>query len=354
MEGLLVNRKNNYKIDSWDVLWQTLFPGHDTNIPSREFVPPIELDEVEDYFQRNTTVLAGTLELAFGRGVTANRANGILRQFMDGVFQQCRERLPTTETTPVNTRRPKLPLARSAPEALRQHEPDGFHQLGPETHNVHLRPRVAIPAQARNTSELTYDTPSSSFFQGSSELTGPIQPFSSGSLPNLESIKARFMEELMSMLPRTMGPLDPVQSQPQGPDTSQSHFGGSFNSELNMSHFQFSQGSSSTGFHPVGLGFGHPQALISTHHPPTSQEQTDMLRVELHQLRSAPDHTAMPILAHLQPNFTMAPGHPTNSMPPPLEVGSDKSSGTWEKVTADGQDSNPLGTLNPKDLVKGG
>ena len=159
--------------------------GHDTNIPSRDFVPPIELDDVENYFQRNTAILTGTLELAFGKGPIENQANGVLLRFMDGVFQQCRESLPTSENTPVNTRRPKLPLARSAPQALRQNDSCSFQQLRPGVHDIRVTAQSAIPTRTRqNVSEHTFpvDTMPSNFQQGANTSAGSL-PFFGKSFP---------------------------------------------------------------------------------------------------------------------------------------------------------------------------
>ncbi|KAK3382088.1 hypothetical protein B0T24DRAFT_600456 [Lasiosphaeria ovina] len=45
VEDLLNGRKINTKIDTWHVLWMTLFPG-DSVVPSPDFVPPVESQEV--------------------------------------------------------------------------------------------------------------------------------------------------------------------------------------------------------------------------------------------------------------------------------------------------------------------
>ncbi|KAK3314497.1 hypothetical protein B0H66DRAFT_535412 [Apodospora peruviana] len=47
IEDVLNGRKANTKVDTWEVLWTTLFPeDHVRDIPKPDFVPPVELDEV--------------------------------------------------------------------------------------------------------------------------------------------------------------------------------------------------------------------------------------------------------------------------------------------------------------------
>ncbi|KAM7199765.1 hypothetical protein V8F20_005635 [Naviculisporaceae sp. PSN 640] len=52
IEDLLNGRKANTKIDTWEVLWPTLFPA-DTVIPDSRFVPPVELEEVHSQFEQH-------------------------------------------------------------------------------------------------------------------------------------------------------------------------------------------------------------------------------------------------------------------------------------------------------------
>ncbi|KAK0651070.1 hypothetical protein B0T16DRAFT_453575 [Cercophora newfieldiana] len=50
IEDLLNGRRANSKVDTWDILWQTLFPDDPREaIPDPGFVPPVELDEVYDF-----------------------------------------------------------------------------------------------------------------------------------------------------------------------------------------------------------------------------------------------------------------------------------------------------------------
>jgi len=50
IEDILNGRRSNYKVDTWETLWQTLFPNDPREgIPDPVFVPPVELDEVYDF-----------------------------------------------------------------------------------------------------------------------------------------------------------------------------------------------------------------------------------------------------------------------------------------------------------------
>jgi hypothetical protein len=52
IEDLLNGRRANSKVDTWEILWQTLFPEDPREaIPDPTFVPPIELDEVHADFR---------------------------------------------------------------------------------------------------------------------------------------------------------------------------------------------------------------------------------------------------------------------------------------------------------------
>jgi len=51
VEDLLNGRRTNSKVDTWEILWQTLFPDDSREaIPDPAFVPPVELDEAHAEF----------------------------------------------------------------------------------------------------------------------------------------------------------------------------------------------------------------------------------------------------------------------------------------------------------------
>ncbi|KAK3988963.1 hypothetical protein QBC44DRAFT_96244 [Cladorrhinum sp. PSN332] len=59
IEDLLNGRKANSKVDRWDALWHVLFPDDPAEaIPSPEFIPPTELDEVHRDFKMSYNSLA--------------------------------------------------------------------------------------------------------------------------------------------------------------------------------------------------------------------------------------------------------------------------------------------------------
>ncbi|KAK1761548.1 hypothetical protein QBC47DRAFT_31199 [Echria macrotheca] len=54
IEDLLNGRRTNTKVDSWEILWRTLFPhDEEEDIPDPVFVAPIELDEMQLEFQQD-------------------------------------------------------------------------------------------------------------------------------------------------------------------------------------------------------------------------------------------------------------------------------------------------------------
>ncbi|KAK0710782.1 hypothetical protein B0H67DRAFT_265051 [Lasiosphaeris hirsuta] len=61
-EETLNGRRANAKIDTWDLLWKTLFKDDELpNIPGSDFVPPVELDEVKAHIHTHAPVMHGTV-----------------------------------------------------------------------------------------------------------------------------------------------------------------------------------------------------------------------------------------------------------------------------------------------------
>ncbi|KAK4159731.1 hypothetical protein QBC43DRAFT_123629 [Cladorrhinum sp. PSN259] len=66
IEDLLNGRKANSKVDNWEALWHVLFPNDSSDVvPSPEFIPPTELDEVHQEFMMSLGSLKGQLGQSF-------------------------------------------------------------------------------------------------------------------------------------------------------------------------------------------------------------------------------------------------------------------------------------------------
>ncbi|KAK3387908.1 hypothetical protein B0H63DRAFT_448702 [Podospora didyma] len=74
IEDCLNGRKANSKIDTWESLWQILFPD-DTDAPKSDFVPPIELEEV--YVEFQTEVYRDQLSRLFQEEEESSRASDL-------------------------------------------------------------------------------------------------------------------------------------------------------------------------------------------------------------------------------------------------------------------------------------
>ena len=103
IEDLLNGRRANSKVDTWDILWQTLFPDdHVDAIPDSAFVPPVELDEVHaDFHVRScredlrTRISEEELSAAAEsrQDVDAHVARmvDICEEYIEDVFRTCRQ-----------------------------------------------------------------------------------------------------------------------------------------------------------------------------------------------------------------------------------------------------------------------
>ncbi|KAH6611755.1 hypothetical protein B0J18DRAFT_82561 [Chaetomium sp. MPI-SDFR-AT-0129] len=93
LEEALNGRKAGSKIDSWESLWNLLFPK-DHEIPEPDFMPPVELDEV--YARLNAGQVEFQLELRIQEALElysdARTVLNIFRNHLDSVFEACRIR----------------------------------------------------------------------------------------------------------------------------------------------------------------------------------------------------------------------------------------------------------------------
>jgi len=96
IEDMLNGRRANTKVDTWDILWHTLFPEDDlANIPDSVFVPPIELEEVYADFFHNEGC-RGELKKRIsdeelGTAEAEDRIVEICEDYIDQVFKKCRK-----------------------------------------------------------------------------------------------------------------------------------------------------------------------------------------------------------------------------------------------------------------------
>jgi len=103
IEDLLNGRRANSKVDTWDILWHTLFPSDPENaIPDPAFVPPVEMDEVHADFRIHSCredlrnrISEEELSAATGSGQDVdehvNRMVEICEEYIEEVFRTCRQ-----------------------------------------------------------------------------------------------------------------------------------------------------------------------------------------------------------------------------------------------------------------------
>jgi hypothetical protein len=131
IEDILNGRRSNSKVDTWEILWQTLFPNDPReSIPDPVFVPPVELDEVYDFHaQQCREVLRRRIsdeeqEAAWYHREIDDRVERMVEvceTYIQDVFRGCRER--NIGTLPGPTRRERV----QNPQAVRgQKDPARF------------------------------------------------------------------------------------------------------------------------------------------------------------------------------------------------------------------------------------
>ncbi|KAK1828961.1 hypothetical protein QBC39DRAFT_374281 [Podospora conica] len=113
IEDVLNGRRANSKVDTWDILWRTLFPkDEDSDIPHPDFIPPIELEEVQSDFH-----LPSNLD-ALRALITANPNPDdllpLITRHIDTVFSSCRDQ-KTGSSHPKRRRRQQKPKTAAAP-----------------------------------------------------------------------------------------------------------------------------------------------------------------------------------------------------------------------------------------------
>ncbi|KAL2262905.1 hypothetical protein VTK26DRAFT_9046 [Humicola hyalothermophila] len=130
MEDMLNGRKTEDKINSWNGLWRLLFPDDKDRIPSPDFAPPIELDEVYAEFNSPDCVdgLRSQIKALFSpteggmdalEDLRVDSMLEIFKSHVESVFDACRSRTgPVTGLT--QTTRPRLPRQISSPESSKK------------------------------------------------------------------------------------------------------------------------------------------------------------------------------------------------------------------------------------------
>ncbi|KAK0625846.1 hypothetical protein B0T14DRAFT_88226 [Immersiella caudata] len=117
IEDLLNGRRANSKVDTWEILWQTLFPNSPQEaIPDPTFVPPIELDEVHADFRSDNWRHELTRRISEEEMSAAGsdddvqghieRIVKICEAYIEEVFTVCRE--DKLDNLPCQTRRKRV------------------------------------------------------------------------------------------------------------------------------------------------------------------------------------------------------------------------------------------------------
>ncbi|KAL1835634.1 hypothetical protein VTJ49DRAFT_6301 [Mycothermus thermophilus] len=106
IEGALNERKADGKIDSWEALWNLLFPG-DRVIPEPDFIPPTELDEVYAQFhsEKHMDQLRQRVGEALGSTNHVDDIVSVFESHIESVFEASRH---MTSQTAIRWRRLRL------------------------------------------------------------------------------------------------------------------------------------------------------------------------------------------------------------------------------------------------------
>ncbi|KAK3321318.1 hypothetical protein B0T19DRAFT_403871 [Cercophora scortea] len=97
IEDLLNGRKASTKIDGWEALWYILFPN-DVFVPVSDFVPPIELEEVQAEFRAQgcrelrKRIRDEDLKFAGSDEDATERIVNMCEKYVDFVFKACRDK----------------------------------------------------------------------------------------------------------------------------------------------------------------------------------------------------------------------------------------------------------------------
>ena len=163
IEDLLNGRRANSKVDTWEILWQTLFPDDpQAAIPDPAFVPPIELDEVYDFHaqqcREDLRRRISDEELSGSSGSDQDLDNhigkmvDICEKYIEYVFKECRE--VKIGNLPGQTRRKRVqkPRAKSkqketpvSPQSVEP--PSGFQRPATRTRAHPLTRALQPPPQ---------------------------------------------------------------------------------------------------------------------------------------------------------------------------------------------------------------
>jgi len=156
IENALKYWRLDARLDTWEVLWQTLFPCDDQNaIPDPTHMPPVELDEVQANFHSGDYrgVLKGRLS-ARGLSIPESEQDTIVEiceQYMKYFFEESRDKIVNL---PYHVIRELVP------------NPNAMHSQKEDLGHSDIPPPVASPAGfpgPSNVASLTsgYDTPPS-------------------------------------------------------------------------------------------------------------------------------------------------------------------------------------------------
>lgn len=130
-EDLLNGRRANTKVDTWDILWKTLFPLDEVSdiphpgtspipVPPRarltplEFIPPIELEEVHSDFHHPPTLASLRTLLTTTPTLTPDALLPLITRHIDQVFSSCRH-TKTGSSHPPRRRRQQRPKSTTNP-----------------------------------------------------------------------------------------------------------------------------------------------------------------------------------------------------------------------------------------------
>lgn len=91
IEQVLNGRKANVKIDTWEAVWHTCFPeDRQEDVPSHEFVAPVELDEVHHAFHHAAGDLLSKILNERGLELEPASIHRLCQEHIESVIENCR------------------------------------------------------------------------------------------------------------------------------------------------------------------------------------------------------------------------------------------------------------------------